>query len=498
MSPLVCPLGARRGSECLIGPDRGCTGDPSEPPLFCLIMRVFQAANAARDYILPPAPAWTTASADLDLLDEHDGELGLVLWQSLRDVQLWATAPPDKRSRLFTPNPLRATTRAAILPALSLPATQAVAKLSALAFFPGFGNAEELGTACRAISDWAVGENKLTTATRFLEAAAYLESANPEIAAAAGYLCFRRADYARATLWYGRAIVLARQARDWVWYIRAHLRLGILYFQLGEHGRARPLYLRAARMAIRSGRRVLAAQAHHDLLTIESDVGSFEQGEEYAARALALYPVRHPRIPHLAHDYAFLLVQNRYFHRALVLLDALSDDLFEPQYRVILYGTAARAAAGVRDRNAFEAAAARVRAVADVTDEYVPAALVHVAEGARSFDEWDRAEAFAGRALDIARRRLDTTAARLAAGLLDEIAVRTPPATNRVPDERSRVTELTRLFLKRLKRRAAPGQVPGATLGSNVPTELGYFAGSGQGTISRPPEPIDPPFSSSA
>lgn len=477
--------------------DGESTGDRPEVPLICLIMRAFDAVRAARDYILPPAPTWAASSADLDLLAEHEGEFGLVLWQSLRDVQLWATTHPDGRAGLFAPRTPRSLDPAAFPPGLPEPVIRATSKLAVLASFSEFGNAEELSAACRAISEWAVGENKLRTAIRFIEAAAYLEPSNPEIAAAAGFLCFRGASHARTTSWYSRAIVLARQARDWEWYIRAHIRLGILYFQLGEHGRARPLYLRAARMAVRSGRRVLAAQANHDLLTIESDVGSLARGEEFAARALALYPVRHPRIPHLAHDYAFLLVQNRFFHRALVLLDFLSDDLFESQYRVILYGTVARAAAGVRDRDAFEAAAAKVRAVADATDEYVPAALVHVAEGARSFEEWDRAEAFAGRTLDIAQRRLDGTAHRLAARLLDEIAVRARAATNREPDERSRVTELTRLFLKRLKRRAAPRRVPGATLGTSVPADLAYFAGSGQGTISRPPEPIDPPFSSS-
>src|SRR5690349_14656706 len=41
------------------------------------------------------------------VLDETRDELGVLLWQCLRDVEIWATSAPQHRSELFTANALR-------------------------------------------------------------------------------------------------------------------------------------------------------------------------------------------------------------------------------------------------------------------------------------------------------------------------------------------------------------------------------------------------------
>ncbi|HYW08517.1 MAG TPA: hypothetical protein VE913_16275 [Longimicrobium sp.] len=295
------------------------------------------------------------------------------------------------------------------------------------------------------------------TALQFIEAAAYAAPTDAELATTAGFHCFRLADWERAATWYHRAIILARQAEEWVWYIRGHLRLGILLFQQGYHDEARPHYLRAA-------------------------------------RALELYPKRHSRLPYLAHDYAFLLVRNALYSRALAVLDHLDPEMFEPQYRIILWGTVARAAGGMRDRARYDLAREQVLRLAAVSDEYAAAALVHVAEGWRSFGEWTAAEWTAGQALDTAIRRSDGTANRLAYALLDRIAERAPADRDREVPASVRVADFSRALARRIQKKAASKSVSGAALGSDAAPNLTYCAGSGQGTITKPPDPIDPPF----
>ena len=36
------------------------------------------------------------------ILDEFPGDMGLLLWQTLRDVTLWAQTPPSGRAGLFS------------------------------------------------------------------------------------------------------------------------------------------------------------------------------------------------------------------------------------------------------------------------------------------------------------------------------------------------------------------------------------------------------------
>ncbi|HWK89084.1 MAG TPA: hypothetical protein VNP72_03790, partial [Longimicrobium sp.] len=438
----------------------------------------------SRPHRVLAAPSW--AGGDLGILDEDASAAALLLWQCARDARLWAATEPERRTDLFS----RGSGQAAAPGGANLPAeiAQPLAYLSGISQFPAFASDAGVAGACAAIAEWAAGAQKLATAACFAEAASLAEPGSAGRAAAAGYLCFRRADFPRAAIWYDRAIALARRSRDWVWYIRGHLRLGILLFQLGEHDRARPLYLRAARMAVRTGRRTFAAQAIHDLLTLESDVGTFAAGEAFARRALALYPLRHPRVAHLAHDYCFLLIQNGYYAQAAALLDQLSPTLFERQNRVILWGSIARAAAGMRHRDAFEQAARRVLQRAADSDENAASALLHVAEGARVFQEWDRAEQLAARALDLAVRRGEGTPHRLSLRLLDELCLREPAAPPRHTGAEREIAELSRLFVQRVKRLSRA--LPGARLGRDLGANLSYCAGSGQGTITRPPDPI--------
>ncbi|HEX5726823.1 MAG TPA: hypothetical protein VFX98_15210, partial [Longimicrobiaceae bacterium] len=58
--------------------------------------------TAPRRQRVPPALTRGNERFDgLGLLHEQPGDLGVVLWRSVRNVQLWAGTPADRRARLF-------------------------------------------------------------------------------------------------------------------------------------------------------------------------------------------------------------------------------------------------------------------------------------------------------------------------------------------------------------------------------------------------------------
>jgi hypothetical protein len=61
--------------------------------------------DASRRWCIPPAilrEPEETLEGSL-ILVEFEGDLGLLLWNSLRDVTLWAAVPPERREGLFKP-----------------------------------------------------------------------------------------------------------------------------------------------------------------------------------------------------------------------------------------------------------------------------------------------------------------------------------------------------------------------------------------------------------
>jgi hypothetical protein len=276
----------------------------------------------------------------------------------------------------------------------------------------------------------------------------------------AGQFCTRVAAVDRAVVWLQRAVVLARRALDRVWYIRGHLRLGFLMFHLGDYEQARRLYVLASRMATRTGRRGLAGQAQHDLFTVACEVGTYEEAEDHAWKALELYPVRHPAVPYLAHDYAWLLNREGFFSSAHVLLRATLP-LIAPHRRLPILGSLARACAGTGDREGYVAAAGEVLRLAETTGEGAAAALIHVAGGALWLGDTELAETAAARAQEIAIRREEGEPQRSALAILEGLAAPEPPPPDRAPPEGARIRELTTRFLARLRKWSASAAAAG-------------------------------------
>jgi tetratricopeptide (TPR) repeat protein len=422
-----------------------------------------QRRTSQRDLQPPPA----SSRGEHRLFLDAEGALGYVLWQRARDVRLWAsfTRAP---AALFAPAipHQRELHHEALAEAPDI--AGALSDLLWMVRDPQAAKRDVVSRACIDISTWANDRNLVEVALAFAEAAAHADPASAQAAAVAGMHCLRVTPEPggepmdiRAAAWLRRAARLARRSRDWEWYIRAHIRLGLLLYQLGEYAAAREMYERASWCADWFGRDELAGKAHHDLVAIESFIGTYRAAEDELRKALSLYALREKRIPYLVHDFAFALMRHAYYSASLQLLEAVWEHIPEPN-RLIINGTIARVTAGLRMRERYESAASHVILLAEICEDGATWAYIHIAQGARCFDEWDRAERYAARALEIALRRREPDAQRTAYEALDAIMFRTPAPREAEPP--ASVGEIVAVCLDRLAKLREPDEaaVPAA------------------------------------
>lgn len=401
-------------------------------------------ASGGRTTVVPPAPTWQRSEAAI--LRERVGPVGVALWQAARDVRLWAAMAPPARQGLFRAAN-GAVLRAAIFEVPDL--ERSLERLGALVRFPHLAQAHEIAAAAAEVALWAEEGQLLRTALEFAEAAALADFRSSSAASLAGRLARRVGDNNRAAAWYRRAIALARGDHDS--YIRAQLGYGGVMFQVGNYPAATLAFRRASRLAVKFGRRGPAAQANHDLLTIACDTGSYEEGAAAAVKALERYPVRHPRVAHLAHDYGYLLVRNRYFAAALPLLQRVLE-LVKPHERVVVWGTIARSAGAVGDRELFERARGEVLGGVAQSEEFAAQALVHVAAGAQSLGNWELAAGLAADAGEIARRRGNGRPDRESRIVLAQVATRSRGDRDLARAAPVAIQLTVGLFLRRLEK----------------------------------------------
>jgi tetratricopeptide (TPR) repeat protein len=386
--------------------------------------------------------------------------LGVILWQRVRAVKLWGSTPRAQRPKLFSGLSSAWPERLALVAAQAPSIAGAVNVLTEVVTKPGSVEVAGLVQASHEVASWAEEHGRIETALQYAEAAAIADQDNPAAAALAGQLCTRVAAIDRATVWLYRSMELARRGKDREWQIRSRLRLGAHLFQLAEYAPAKRLFQSAYNIALRTGRRVLAAQAQHDLLTLASDRGTYAEGEMHAWEALRLYPVSNPRVAPLAHDYAFLLTKHHYFAPALTILEAALPLVRQPQERITVLATLARTAASRGNRDRFEEAREEVLQIAKASEERAAAAFVRLAEGLLSFGEWEQAGKMARNAVEIATRRKEVEPRGLAEALLEECTQRRAPESDKGVPEGSRIEILARKFLSRLRKqqRSAPAK----------------------------------------
>jgi tetratricopeptide (TPR) repeat protein len=372
-------------------------------------------SGKSRRKVIPPPPTWPRGAATI--LHELSGPPGVLLWQLARDIKLWATAKEESRSVLFRHgSSLRVSDALASHAEVVAPVERVVELLRAAERVdPG-----ELAYAAFQIARWAESRGLHSTPLEFAEAAGLADGGSADYAILAGRLARVAGENNRAVAWYGRAIGLSRGSHDA--YVAAQLGYGEVLYAVGNYVRARQALRRASRMAIKYGRRGLAAQANHQLLLIACATGTFALGMDAAENALERYPVRHPRVPDLALAFAELLIGERYFSSAVKLLQQMIGSVMG-QERVAAHGMLAWCYGALGDSGGFAASCDEVTTAAVAQERPAARGLVHVAAGALALGDRDElASNLAGEAVLIARlfglRGVETDAA----DLLQEIA----------------------------------------------------------------------------
>lgn len=359
-----------------------------------------------------------------EMLEEFSGAVGLVLWQSMRDVTLWAGGrEPQERTDLFRADAneqrLRQLEQAGIDATIDAP-LRVLARISAE---PSVITEEEILAACRDIATWAEGQEKPATAISFAQAGALAAPANAAAGLRVGQLARRKAEYARAESWFRRVIGLGRQAKDWASYSEAFLGLGELYTQRGNYPAARRFYVRGLRAARRHALRDIQGRALHSLFVIAVDTPAPGEALEYARAAFKAYGPTHPRLPTLARDLSYFWMTRGRFAQALAVFQALAPHLGTQGERMLNTADIGRAAGGAGNRPEFDRAWDEVWSFAGEwhTRPNAAQALLDLARGAASLKDWMRAERAATTARDVATRREESRVALEAEAVLDQV-----------------------------------------------------------------------------
>lgn len=428
-----------------------------------------------RHSAIPPIPK--DPRRELDLLRDDTGPLGFLLWRIISDVLLWTGCPAEDRAGLFRDaprdrgEPLAYATLAA--PELREP----LQVLLTVSVTPELADAGAVAEACGRVVEWAEARDMKETALQFAEAAARIEPEVSRRAYTPGRLCRRLGAHHRSAVWYWRAARLARRAQKLgvkgseIDFANAHLGLGNLELDLGHFERAQQHYWKAVQASLRVGRKSLAGSAHHNLLHVMIATERFAEAREHAQAAAKFYPAGHPRLPILAHDIALLWLWQGYFSSALPILKLVLPLIKGQRERILVLASLARCAAAIKDHICYERAAAEVVAMAAGNSEMADSSLYHIAEGARSFWEWDKAEILATRALSLAHERGNSPVAALAGSLLDAVGAHKLGDVDVIPVVGSTIDTATELVIRKLQKQPAPDVYPGAVPPERYPME---------------------------
>jgi hypothetical protein len=343
------------------------------------------------------------------ILDEVHGEMGLLLWSAVRDVDLWISAALGERESLFAVG-AEAARKINITSALEAD-HQARQPLEVLAEILGSAsltatNAAVSG-ACATLADWASEAGFPRTAFVTAIRAASASPRVPTFCLAAGVMARRLADYVRSEAWLRRGVGLARRVGDNHSHALALMHIANLYLLRFEVGPAVLMLQQALGVARRFSLWETRPKVYHELFLIHATEGDPRQAARYALAAARGYGRFHPRLPALAHDLAlFLVLQNR-APTALRVLQSLDLGRLRAAERLLVLGSTARAAGATGRLRLYCDIWSDVWMYLDSVQSYDRAseALVNVAWGAVALRDATRLEVAAREALRIALPR---------------------------------------------------------------------------------------------
>jgi tetratricopeptide (TPR) repeat protein len=312
--------------------------------------------NVSRRWCIPPAilrePEEMLEASQI--LDEVPGDVGLLLWQALRDVTLWASVPQERHAGLFggeaAGKRLRLLLASDAEPALEVWLTA----LTNVVANPVTVSPDIVSLVCMQLSRWAEARGALATALCYAQAGALATPEDPAPAYSVGTLALRWRRNTRAETWLRRAVGLARRAKDWNVYAQAHVDLAALYARRGAREPAQRSYVQAQRAARRHGLMPVRGAALHGLFLMAMEAGELDDAERFARLAMRAYGRGHPRLAELAHDTAYLWVTRDSYTRAIPILQKQLSSRVDPVERALTLSILARAAAGAGDQKLYQ------------------------------------------------------------------------------------------------------------------------------------------------
>jgi tetratricopeptide (TPR) repeat protein len=365
-------------------------------------------------------------------------QFALHVARALQLVHAWA-AGPDVSGALFDPEDLERW-EADVLRTTGVDEGiwAPVAVIAGELAHPAEVDPEQLAHACLAMTDWALGRTAEGTAVMFAEAAAAVWPNNARIAWIAGRIYRDRGQFSRAETWLRHASRVAVQSGDWELHAQAINSLGNLKLHLGDLASARELLLAAARVAKRKQLRERHAMVLHDLFVVSVYSGRFDEADAHARQAFAAYGPDHPKAVNLAFDVSHFCTQQGQFARALQVLEPLRDRFTDPDRRLRVLASIARAAGEAGDAVSFQACWLQAWSLIDNGDVAAirPAAALELGLGAVALGLREQAEAALSSARDGARALRDEITLPLANSALQKLgqpAGRAAPRPRGIP-----------------------------------------------------------------
>lgn len=281
-------------SELLPTPRRSATPRRGGSPRWLL------PAVIARDF-REPSEGWR-------ILVEVPGDLGVALWQTMRDTEMWTGAAC--RDDLFPPEAIER--QRTLLDAAAPPPELAAALevLTGILEYPAEVHPELVSMACGRVARWAEANGAIGTALAFAEEASVAAPSRGRPAVEAGRLAALRGEPERAEAWLRRAVTVCRSdegnesrgagrtcATAWA-------ELGDLYATQGDEARARRAYGKACWTGRRFGAEEALGRALWGMGRLELRAGHYAEAEHTLRAAARSRGDLHPEYPAIAHALA--------------------------------------------------------------------------------------------------------------------------------------------------------------------------------------------------
>jgi tetratricopeptide (TPR) repeat protein len=342
--------------------------------------------------------------AGAEVVRELPADVALTVWQALRCVLMWAAEIPAQRGDLFERRAMEQWECELLEGTFDADLRHPLAVMVGELADPEAASPEQLARTCLCVVEWSLARRAVRTALGFAEAAALCWPEHPRYAWMAGRLLRTHGYRREAEQWIKRSVRVAGSTGDWETQTLALNSLGNLLYEAGSYHEANRTQLQALRTSRKHGFREREGEVLHDLFVVAWYLGDAERAEGYARGAFEIYKAGHFRLAALAHDVAFSWVERGHYSRALTILRELPDYFIDPGEKIRVLASAARAAGGCGNVLDFDRTAEQIFRLAQEMDSKrgVAVALVELALGATSLEEWDAAERALTRAIEIA------------------------------------------------------------------------------------------------